>query len=72
MLYKEKKKREILTTHKTFIKTHNVPQTKHQFRRNLDRKLNFWITRSWIGPLNDENKLQVDKEDNKNTQKLSK
>ena len=47
------------------METHIVPQTKHQLRHNINKHVNFENTRNCMGPLNDENKLQVD-EMNKN------
>ena len=64
-------KKQILTTHKTLLKTHFVPQIKHQLH-NFIRKFKFWFTRSWMGPHNDENKFKVDeKNNNKSTKKYT-
>ena len=49
-----------MTTHKTFMKTYIVPQTKNHLRHNINRQFIFWITRNWMGPLNNDNVLQVD------------
>ena len=43
-----------------------VHQTKHQLRHNISRHVNFLNSSSWMGPLNDDNKLQVDEENKKN------
>ena len=53
------------TTQKTFIKTQIVQQTKHQWQTK-SKCIFFWNTRSWMGPLIDENKLQLDEKNNKN------
>ena len=47
------------------MKTHIVQQTKYQLRKIISRHLGNENTRNGMGPLNDENKLQVDKNDNK-------
>ena len=49
--------------------TPGKPHTKHQLQHKINRKFNFWVTRNWLGPLNVENKLQVDKKNNKNWKK---
>ena len=38
---KKEKKTLILTTHKTFMKTHIFTETKHQFRHNFKKTLIF-------------------------------
>ena len=64
----KRREKETQTHHSQLfiIKTHILHQTKHQLQRNINRQVNFWISVSWMGPLNDENKLQVDEENNKN------
>ena len=42
------------------MKAHSVQQTKHQLRHKITQQGIFENTRNCIGPLNDENKLQVD------------
>ena len=37
----KKEKSQILTTHKTFKKSHNFPQTEHQLQPNINRKFIF-------------------------------
>ena len=61
MLKKEKK--QILTTHKTFMRSHIVQQTKYQLRHDINGQILFEL--QGMEPLNDENKVQVD-ETNKN------
>ena len=39
------------------MKTLIVQQTKHQLRHKICRGVNFFNSRSWMGPINDENKL---------------
>ena len=51
---KEKKKTQIMINHKTFMKTHNFPKTKHQLPHEI-KKINFGSTKSLMGPLNDDN-----------------
>ena len=55
-----------MTTKNTFIKAHIVQQTNHQLRDNINKQLRFSITGIWMGPLNDENKLQVEEKSIKN------
>ena len=38
VLKRREKETQLLTTHKTFIKTHTVQQTKHQLRHDINRK----------------------------------
>ena len=63
MLKVEKENRQILTTHKIFIKTHIVQQTKHQLRHDINEKVVFEL--QGMEPLIEEHKLQND-EKNKN------
>ena len=58
---KEGKKKQKYITHKTFKKTDVVQQTKHQLRHNISRLVIFLNARNYLGPLDDENKLQVTK-----------
>ena len=55
---RREKETEILTTHKAFIKTHFVQQTKHQLRHDINGKMVFEL--QGMEPLIDEYKLQVD------------
>ena len=57
------KETQILTTHKTFMKTHVVQQTKHQLRHDISGKMVFELKGMEL--LFDKYKLQVD-EKNKN------
>ena len=41
MMKEEKKKHQMLTTHKTFMKTHIVQQTKYQLRHDINGKIFF-------------------------------
>ena len=68
-MLKEKKKRNKYITNKKFMKTQIFLQSKHQLRHNITRGGNFWYSRNCVGPLNDENKLQV-VEKNKNLKNL--
>ena len=42
------------------------PTNKTSLTNQIRRYFIFWNTRNWSGPLNDENKLQVDEKNNKN------
>ena len=61
----EEKKKHKYTTHNFFNENAYCPQTKHQLRHNNSRNF-YWNSRNWMGPLDEENKLQVDEKDNKN------
>ena len=65
------KETQILTTHKTLMKTHNVEQTYQLLGYNIYRLVSFWNTWNWMGPLSGEKKLQVD-EKNKKLKKIEK
>ena len=65
---KEEKKKHKYTTHKTFHKRPIDHQTKHQLQHNISWYVNFWNSRNWVGPLNDENELEVDEKNNTNWQ----
>ena len=47
------------------MKTHIVQQTKYQLGRNIIKHVKFLNAKNGMGPLNDENKLQVDGNNNK-------
>ena len=51
------------------MKKHFVQQTKHQLRNKISRHVNVRVKLNWMGPLNDENKLQVDERNSKNCEK---
>ena len=65
-LLKEEKKKHNYTTHKVNLKAYLVQQTKHKLRENVSRHVNFRVSRNWMGPLNDDKRLQVDEKINKN------
>ena len=48
-----------------FMKTHFVQQIIHQLQYNINRHVNFEIVGNRMGPLNDENKLQIDEKTTK-------
>ena len=54
------------------MQKHFVHQTKNQLRHKISRDVNVRVNLNWLGSLNDENKLQVDKRNNKNCKKQSK
>ena len=62
MSEKKRKKTQIVTNHKTFMKTYIVQPTKHQLQHNMNGQVNFRITKK---PLNDEIKLQIDENINR-------
>ena len=68
---RRQKETQILTTHKIFIKMHIVQLKKQQIRHIINKHVKKLITRKRMVPLNDENKLQVDK-NKKRTEKLKK
>ena len=53
------------------MNTHIAHRTKHQLRYKTKRLVNILITWNGVGPLSDENKLQVDEKKNK-TEKFEK
>ena len=48
------------------MKTHIAHQVKQQLKNYISRHATFWTSRNCMGPLKDENKLQVDEKNNKN------
>ena len=42
------------------MRTYNVQQTKNQLLHSISRYVSYGNTQNWLGPLNDENKQQVD------------
>ena len=43
------------------MKTHIFEQNKNQFRRNISSQFDIRTAEMCMGPLNDDNKIQVDK-----------
>ena len=65
--YAKRREKETNTSLTTFMNTHIDQQTIHQLRHKLSKNVNFLKTRN--GPLNHENKLQID-EKNKDFEKF--
>ena len=42
------------------METHIVQQTIHQLHHNISKQVLFQSSWKWLGPLNDENNLQID------------
>ena len=63
----KRREKETQVRQKNFYLNAYCPQTKRQLQQDITGLLNFMNTKNRIGPVNDENKLQVDeKENNKN------
>ena len=41
------------------MKTLTVQQTKRPLQHKINKHVNLWITRKWVGPLNDEKNYQT-------------